>query len=284
MNAEIIPFDFEEQAVRVVMRDGEPWFVAADVCRVLEIGNPTDAVRRLDDDEVTLDTIEGSHRQTNLINESGLYALVLTSRKDQAKRFRKWITAEVLPAIRRTGRYEHPASIEAQPAADIAGLSIREAEAWLSMVREARLTQGRRAGAAIWARSPLPQPIAAPTGRMVEVDGWACLRHLLGSEVGGQTVDFWTQTADEDAAEAALRDAGMRMTEAGLFVANGGFMPLARIFHGTDWAGGLHREALAQLPGIIRPATPRTLNGVGARGLVVSHDTLIACTGGSVHV
>ncbi|MDQ7775196.1 MAG: BRO family protein [Paracoccus aminovorans] len=108
MSAAIIPFDFEEQAVRIVMRDDAPWFVAADVCRVLEIGNPSDVVRRMDDDEVTLDTIEGSHRTTNLVSESGLYVLILTSRKPAAKRFRKWVTAEVLPALRTRGRYELP--------------------------------------------------------------------------------------------------------------------------------------------------------------------------------
>lgn len=108
MSAAIVPFDFEEQAVRVIMRDDAPWFVAADVCRVLEIGNPSDVVRRMDDDEVTLDIIEGNHRPTNLVNESGLYALILTSRKPAAKRFRKWVTAEVLPALRTRGRYELP--------------------------------------------------------------------------------------------------------------------------------------------------------------------------------
>lgn len=108
MSAAIIPFDFETNAVRVVMRDDAPWFVAADVCRVLEISNPSDVVRRMDDDEVTLDTIEGSHRTTNLVSESGLYVLILTSRKPAAKRFRKWVTAEVLPALRTRGRYELP--------------------------------------------------------------------------------------------------------------------------------------------------------------------------------
>ena len=106
MSAEIIPFDFEDQAVRVVMRDDAPWWVAADVCRVLEILNTSDAVKRLDEDEVTLDQIEGSHRPTNLISESGLYALVIRSDKPAAKRFRKWITSEVLPSLRRHGRYD----------------------------------------------------------------------------------------------------------------------------------------------------------------------------------
>lgn len=111
MTAAIIPFDFEEQAVRVVMRDDAPWFVAADVCRVLEIGNPRDALSRLEDDEKDgvgiTDTI-GRNQITNVINESGLYALILTSRKPAAKRFRKWVTAEVLPALRTQGRYELP--------------------------------------------------------------------------------------------------------------------------------------------------------------------------------
>lgn len=104
----VVPFDFESHAVRVVMRDGAPWFVLVDICQVLEVGNPSDVVRRLDGDEITLDTIEGSHRTTNLVNESGLYALILTSRKPAAKRFRKWVTAEVLPALRTRGRYELP--------------------------------------------------------------------------------------------------------------------------------------------------------------------------------
>ncbi len=111
MSAQIIPFEFEAHAVRVLERDGAPWFVAADVCRVLEIGNPRDALSRLDDDErdgVGIADAMGREQVTNLINESGLYALVLTSRKPAAKRFRKWVTAEVLPALRRTGRYELP--------------------------------------------------------------------------------------------------------------------------------------------------------------------------------
>ena len=144
MSAEIIPFDFEEQAVRVVMRADDPWFVANDVCRVLEIGNARDAMTRLDDDErdcVGITDAIGRERPTNLINESGLYALVLTSRKEAARRFRKWITAEVLPAIRRHGHYD----LVPQPQPElgqVAGLPIREAELWLQMVREARLTRG----------------------------------------------------------------------------------------------------------------------------------------------
>ncbi|MBB6251405.1 BRO family protein [Nitrospirillum iridis] len=107
----VIPFSFEGANVRVLDREGAPWWVLSDVCRVLEIGNTSDASRRLDPDERdTLDNIEGIARaqvqQLTVINESGLYSLILTSRKPAAKRFKKWVTAEVLPSLRRTGRYE----------------------------------------------------------------------------------------------------------------------------------------------------------------------------------
>ncbi|EMB5688828.1 BRO-N domain-containing protein [Acinetobacter baumannii] len=99
-------FNFNQKEVRTIVKeDGEIWFVLSDVCNVLEIGNPSDAARRLDNDEVTLDNIEGNHRPTNLVNESGLYSLVLTSRKPEAKQFKKWVTSDVLPSIRKNGGY-----------------------------------------------------------------------------------------------------------------------------------------------------------------------------------
>ncbi|MEF3814072.1 MULTISPECIES: phage repressor protein/antirepressor Ant [Acinetobacter calcoaceticus/baumannii complex] len=99
-------FNFNQNEVRTIVKeDGEIWFVLSDVCNVLEIGNPSDAARRLDNDEVTLDIIEGNHRPTNLVNESGLYSLVLTSRKPEAKQFKKWVTSDVLPSIRKNGGY-----------------------------------------------------------------------------------------------------------------------------------------------------------------------------------
>lgn len=93
--------------IRTLTIDGEPWFVAADVCRALEIGNPTDAMRRLDADERTLVSIEGASNglPVNVVNEPGLYTLILGSRKPEAKAFRRWITHEVIPAIRKYGGY-----------------------------------------------------------------------------------------------------------------------------------------------------------------------------------
>lgn len=98
--------------VRTMLREGEPWFVAADVCRVLDISNPTDALRRLDDDERARFNL-GRQGEANIINEPGLYSLVLGSRKPEARAFKRWVTHEVLPAIRMYGGYVTPQGIEA---------------------------------------------------------------------------------------------------------------------------------------------------------------------------
>lgn len=94
--------------VRTVSRDGEPWFVLRDVCDALSIGNTSDVSRRLDDDEV--DLIDGTDKagrpqKMSVVNESGLYSVILRSDKPEAKPFRKWVTSEVLPSIRKTGGY-----------------------------------------------------------------------------------------------------------------------------------------------------------------------------------
>lgn len=93
--------------VRTVTINDEPWFVAADVCRALEIGNSRMATERLDDDEkgVSLIDTPGGQQELTIINEPGLYSLVLGSRKPEAKAFKRWITHEVIPALRKTGTY-----------------------------------------------------------------------------------------------------------------------------------------------------------------------------------
>ena len=90
-----------------VLIDGEPWFVGKDVCNALEIKNVPDALTKLDEDEKLLSTIpiSGQRRMVNLVSESGLYNLIFRSRKPDAKKFRKWVTSEVIPSIRKTGQY-----------------------------------------------------------------------------------------------------------------------------------------------------------------------------------
>lgn len=93
--------------VRTVMKNNEPWFVAADVCRALEIRNNRDALTKLDNDEkgVALTDTPGGQQEMSIVNEPGLYSLVLGSRKPEAKAFKRWITHEIIPAIRKHGGY-----------------------------------------------------------------------------------------------------------------------------------------------------------------------------------
>lgn len=105
MNNEIRKFDFRGASLRTLTDEaGEPWFVAKDVCDILEISNPSDALKRLDDDERSRFNL-GRQGETNIVNEAGLYVLVLGSRKPEAHEFKRWVTHEVLPQIRRTGGY-----------------------------------------------------------------------------------------------------------------------------------------------------------------------------------
>ncbi|MEE9944084.1 MAG: Bro-N domain-containing protein [Pseudomonas asiatica] len=105
----VIPFNFGTQQVRTLLIGGEPWFVASDVCDALELeGRSRNFTRMLDDDEKGAHIVStlGGAQEMQVVNESGLYALIFKSRKPDAKRFKKWVTSEVLPAIRKTGRYE----------------------------------------------------------------------------------------------------------------------------------------------------------------------------------
>lgn len=103
----LIEFNFNENPVRSILIDGNPFFIARDICLNLDIEDTSKAVSRLDEDEKLSRTlfVSGQNRNVTLINESGLYSLVLTSRKDGAKKFKKWITSEVLPQIRKSGSY-----------------------------------------------------------------------------------------------------------------------------------------------------------------------------------
>lgn len=100
-------FNFEKKDVRVVMKSDTPWWVAKDVCDILELNNITEALRGLDSDELATAILKsgGQGREMRLISESGLYTLIMRSNKPEARRFRKWVTSEVLPTTRKHGIY-----------------------------------------------------------------------------------------------------------------------------------------------------------------------------------
>lgn len=139
-------FTYGRSEVRTILRDGEPWFVLKDVCVVLGISKYRDAAARLDPDErepVRVDT-PGGPQEMILINESGLYHILLRSDKPEAKPFRKWVTGTVLPSIRKTGAYSAGALPDSAAKAALA---------------EARLNNSRARLAAEWRRLAEKNPI-----------------------------------------------------------------------------------------------------------------------------
>lgn len=165
-------FGFSEKQVRVLDREGQAWFVANDVCKVLELTNTSKAVGALEDDErdgVTISDPIGRVQNTTIISESGLYALIFKSRKPVAVKFRKWVTAEVLPALRRTGSFSVAPS-EPEPVGPMALLTspdeIEKQRLAQNMVRLALQVHGARAAKRAWALLGLPdlsEPEVEPT-------------------------------------------------------------------------------------------------------------------------
>jgi prophage antirepressor-like protein len=103
-------YQFQEQNVRIILdKDNEPWWVLGDVCKVLDIENPSRLVERLEPEHLTKSYVlanDGKLRDSWIVNEAGLYDVILGSHKPEAKRFKKWVLEDVLPTIRRTGRYD----------------------------------------------------------------------------------------------------------------------------------------------------------------------------------
>lgn len=111
----IIPFSYDDRPVRVVERDGDPWWVAKDVCNILDIVNIGNVLAALDDDEKdSIHITDGNRGNPNkaIVSEAGLYSLILRSRKPEARAFKRWVTHEVLPSIRRRGGYLTPEAAE----------------------------------------------------------------------------------------------------------------------------------------------------------------------------
>jgi anti-repressor protein len=123
----LIPFNYNSNQIRIIVKDGEPWFVAADVCSILDIDTSTAVNGRnrisdngiirdggLDDDEKDTDIVStpGGSQEVLIVSEAGLYSLILKSRKPEAKAFKRWITHEVIPSIRKHGAYMTPETIE----------------------------------------------------------------------------------------------------------------------------------------------------------------------------
>ena len=123
MNNNLMNFENPEfGAVRSILIDGDPWFVAADVCKALELEKTNRALSRLDDDEKGAHSVStpGGRQRMSIISESGLYSLILGSRKPEARAFKRWITHEVIPSIRKHGAYMTDSLLDALEAHPVA--------------------------------------------------------------------------------------------------------------------------------------------------------------------
>ncbi len=139
-------FDFEDTVVRSLVIDNEPWFVGKDICSCLGIANNRDALATLDADELRVDISDTSvgKRHMAFINECGLYHLIFRSRKPQAQRFRRWVTHEVLPSIRKTGQYQ------------TTQVNLEDMGEKLRLVQEARRVYGKKPAQSLWESLGLP--------------------------------------------------------------------------------------------------------------------------------
>lgn len=137
---EVTNWTFGETEVRTIELDGEPWWVLSDVCKVLELSTPAKIAARLEDDEKGMNQIHtpGGTQNVTIISESGLYSVILRSDKPQAKPFRKWVTSEVLPTIRKHGAYMAP---------DVLEKTIQNPDFMIGLVTELKAEQERRKAA-----------------------------------------------------------------------------------------------------------------------------------------
>lgn len=176
MSTDLQLFEFQKHAVRVVLVDGEPWFVLADLCRVLSLSNPSMVADRLDSGDLSRTEVTDSlsrKQQSAIVSESGMYEVVIRSDKPEALAFRRWITGRVLPAIRKTGSYsQYPATptklpskkelaqwvVEAEERAELAESKVIEltppAAAWNELA-EAAGDYGVADAAKVLSRDPL---------------------------------------------------------------------------------------------------------------------------------
>lgn len=257
MNA-IQNFAFEEHLVRIVDREGAPWFVGKDVCGVLGIRDHHQALETLDDDErggCTVPTPSGDQNAI-IVSEPGVYRLVFRSRKPEAERFKRWLAHEVLPQIRKTGRYGPAAP--GVPEASIEHGPVAELRAKLDTVREARILFGPNRAAQLWRHLGLPEVPALIEGK--REDGMECLAYLLACESrhGPLRALLDDALAGGEEARACIRPLGLIVpsTLDGVYVASS-HPVMAEFFAGTPWANRGWYKALLGVPGA---AKARTMN------------------------
>lgn len=262
MNA-IQNFAFEEHLVRVVDLEGAPWFVGKDVCGVLGIRDHHQALESLDDDErggCIVPTPSGDQNAI-IISEPGVYRLVFRSRKPEAERFKRWLAHEVLPQIRKTGRYGAEAALAAIEEAATHPASHAPAPLGAQVALLNWITRGRgfEVAAAYMDKIGLPPlpPVLSPSAETA-AEAEACLAWLLSRQTGnGEIRELIAAAAERDeAADRYLRPQGIIVRPAQADMAIASSHPgIAGLFRGSRWADKGWYKALLALPGAQRGRT-----------------------------
>jgi prophage antirepressor-like protein len=250
-------FAFGDALVRVVMRSDEPWFVGIDICRALELKNPHSTLELIREEDKHLHTMEGNRgeRTVTIVSEGAMYGLVFKSRKPIAEKFQRWVTHEVLPAIRRHGGYGHNSGAREPIEDGVHPQDISFAEK-LRAVELAMRVHGRARARIMWRTMGLPAvPEAPPT---IHDEALVCLRHLLDfivTDIDGEQArirDLIDEAIDDnEGSRQLIMRHGVKLHHSGrgFVVANCGD-GIARIYGGTRWAKGRHYWMLRKLAGV----------------------------------
>lgn len=293
MSALMRNFEFEGQGVRTVELDGLPWFALVDVCAVLDIGNSRQAAARLDDDEKKVHSADthGGNQKLTLINESGLYSLIFTSRKEEARRFKKWVTDEVLPSLRKYGHYEMPDAGEVldddlPASADnkLFGVKLTKVGTLARMMATVSANFGPEAARFLYSQVPempnLQNFTAGKIAGSVADDQIGCLKHLMRVAVGnGLSVGQRVKSAMSDIAiarELATMGINLSPPKAPGYVAiaeRNRFLSVA--FGETQWIGDW-TAALRKLPRAKLSSGPMQFGDTQSRAVLVPLDVVLA--------
>ncbi len=261
---QLMPFAFEDNLVRIVKLNGEPWFVGKDICEVLSIRDYHQALERLDPDErggCTVPTPQGEQSMI-VVSEPGVFRLIFTSRKPEAERFKRWLAHDVLPALRRNGSYTIPGR-EGSPPYDFPSepVLLQAYGLKLETVRQTLRVHGIHAARSIWNALGLPPVPGFEPVRSDEAE--RCLAHLLGTKMHtDRTLGQWIAVAidcePDSETRRELKFNGILIlddgdAELGFIVANT-HTTIAGWFAGTPWKQS-YPYVLRRLPGV-RPYKP----------------------------
>ncbi len=257
----VIPFAFENHLVRALWRGAEPWFVGQDVCGVLGLAKPENALSSLDEDERStlnegvISELTG-RRAFVIISEPGVYRLVFRSRKPEAERFKRWLAHDVLPQLRRTGRYApQDPEYAADPGSDAsAGPRDPASEPLLHrlhMIRECRAIHGRAVAAIMWRKLGLPAVPPPPPGPAGEAR--QLFRHILDAQSFGSGPRIRDLVelalAEDEAARLQLMASGVRVdADRELVVIGNHHVHIQGILRATEWSGQSYWRLLRHVP------------------------------------